>query len=200
MIAGIVPAAGASRRMGRPKLTLPIAGTPLIVRVVTALRDGGVDVVVVVTPPADVPGAMELIGAAADAGARLIVLPAETPDMRATVTVALNHLAAGPVPDSILLTPGDNPGLTASLVARVVAHGRDKPQHMIVPTFSGRRGHPIGIPWTIAKTIPDLPPGMGINALLVARAEEVAELPMDDPGVLSDLDTPSQYEDWKNRG
>ena len=55
MIAAVVPAAGRSARMGRAKLLLPIDGTTIIARVVTALRRGGADRVIVVAPPADAP-------------------------------------------------------------------------------------------------------------------------------------------------
>ncbi|MFY9823290.1 MAG: NTP transferase domain-containing protein, partial [Thermoanaerobaculia bacterium] len=37
----VLPAAGASRRMGRPKLLLPFRGGPLVAAVVSALRAGG---------------------------------------------------------------------------------------------------------------------------------------------------------------
>ena len=56
-IAAIVPAAGRSERMGRPKLILPIGGATVIARVVAALRQGGAEPVVVVAPPAEAPGA-----------------------------------------------------------------------------------------------------------------------------------------------
>ena len=57
MIAAVVPAAGKSERMGRPKLILPIDGETLIARVVSRLRAGGVVYTVVVAPPLDAPGA-----------------------------------------------------------------------------------------------------------------------------------------------
>ena len=41
MIAAIVPAAGKSTRMGRPKLLMSLDGATLLHRVVTALRQGG---------------------------------------------------------------------------------------------------------------------------------------------------------------
>lgn len=198
MIAAIVPAAGASRRMGQPKLILPIGGTPLIARVVTALKQGGAEVVVVVSPPADAPGASALIGAAAEAGARLIVPPAPTLDMRTSVTLALDHLATGPAPEGILLTPGDHPGLTSALVAQVIAHARRNAGRLVVPATSGRRGHPIAIPWPLAATVPQLPLGAGINALLSAHASEVVELEVENARPLADLDTPEDYEHWNS--
>ena len=49
----VLPAAGASRRMGRPKLLLPLNGGPLIAGVVNALLGAGVEEIVLVTAPED---------------------------------------------------------------------------------------------------------------------------------------------------
>src|SRR5436305_15068509 len=49
----VLPAAGASRRMGRPKLLLPFNGGPLVAGVVNALLGGGVEEIVLVTAPED---------------------------------------------------------------------------------------------------------------------------------------------------
>ncbi len=68
MIAAVVPAAGRSERMGRPKLTLPIQGRPMIALVVSALRLGGVEMVVVVTPPVDAEETAAIAAAARSAG------------------------------------------------------------------------------------------------------------------------------------
>src|SRR5688572_10852701 len=51
----LLPAAGASRRMGRPKLLLPVGGRPMVAGVVEALRGGGVGEIVLVTAPGDEP-------------------------------------------------------------------------------------------------------------------------------------------------
>jgi molybdenum cofactor cytidylyltransferase len=53
MTVAILPAAGASRRMGRPKLLLPFNGGPLVAGVVNALLGGGVEEIVLVTAPED---------------------------------------------------------------------------------------------------------------------------------------------------
>ena len=47
----ILPAAGGSRRMGKPKLLLPLDGGPLVARLVNALLGGGVGEIVLVTAP-----------------------------------------------------------------------------------------------------------------------------------------------------
>ena len=78
MIYAIVPAAGQSTRMGQPKLILPLAGRSVLEHVVSSLRAGGVDHVLVVAGP-HVPG-LPLI--AALACARVCLLQDATADMR----------------------------------------------------------------------------------------------------------------------
>ena len=60
-IVAVVLAAGASRRMGQAnKLTIPVDGTPMVARVVDALRESGVKKVFVVTghAPEEIRGAL----------------------------------------------------------------------------------------------------------------------------------------------
>ena len=82
MIAAIVPAAGRSQRMGRPKLILPVGGETVIARVVAALVAGGAEPVLVVVPPASASGAIILAEEAERAGAVVVVAPERPADMR----------------------------------------------------------------------------------------------------------------------
>src|SRR6516164_184174 len=93
----VIPAAGHSRRMGRPKLALPLGERTVLEHVVTALRQAGVELVLVVIGP-HVP---ELAPLAERAGARVLALPEATPEMRATVEAGLYWLEeqVHPVPD-----------------------------------------------------------------------------------------------------
>ena len=196
MIAAIVPAAGRSSRMGEPKLILPIDGTPLIARVVAALRDGGAGRIVVVSPPIDEPGANALRGAAEAQGAEVVVPDRPTLDMRASVELGLARLKVGIKPAALLLTPGDLPGLAAHAVARVIAASLESPGRIVVPRHDGRRGHPLLLPWTLASEISDLPTGVGVNALLAKYSNLIQAVEIDDPNLLDDVDTPEDYRRW----
>ncbi|RUL87883.1 nucleotidyltransferase family protein [Tautonia sociabilis] len=198
MIAAIVPAAGRSERMGRPKLTLPVAGGGTVIdRVIAALRRGGVAAVVVVGPPLDAPGSAELFQQAADAGALAIPVPSPTEDMRSTVEVGLDFLDRSSLgARTVLIAPGDSVGLSAGLIASVVSRAKEEPESIVVPVFEGQRGHPLALPAEVARSIRELPPGVGINALRDRFADRVVLLDVPDPGTTADLDTPDDYRRW----
>lgn len=200
-LVALVPAAGRSRRMGRPKLTLGLGNESVIQRVVQALERGGASTVVVVAPPIEEPGAADLANHARAEDAHVVHLPGPTADMRATVEFGLGAIAEHtPTPDGLILTPGDVPGLSAVLVRAVVRRFLASPDRIVVPEHEGRRGHPVAIPWPTALSIPDLPPGVGVNALLDAHTPGVVAVALEDPTAILDMDTPEDYRRWAARG
>jgi CTP:molybdopterin cytidylyltransferase MocA len=194
MTFAVVPAAGQSTRMGRPKLALPLAGRTVLEHVVAALRDGGADVVVVVVGPhtAD-------LGAVAErAGASVCRLQAATADMRASVEHGLAWIEERCRPsldDDWLLAPADHPAVDAEVVRRLRACRASRPeQSLFVPVHNGRRGHPVLLGWRHVAGIRALAAGEGLNRYLRQHEEETVEVPVESAGVLWDVDTPEDYE------
>jgi len=194
MTFAVLPAAGQSVRMGRPKLALPLGGSTVLERVVASLRAACVDTVLVVVGP-HVP---ELVPLAERAGAHVLQLVEETPDMRATVEAGLHWLEDrfNPAPDDQwLLVPADHPTLDPSVVRQLLRARAEGPgASIVVPTHGGRRGHPTLIDWKHVAGIRALAPGQGLNVYLRRLAAETREVAVDSPGVLCDLDTPEEYE------
>jgi molybdenum cofactor cytidylyltransferase len=199
MIAALIPAAGTSSRMGQPKLLLRFEGQTLIGRLVSALCEGGVRRVVVIAPPDDTPEGPAIAAEARLAGAEVVV-PFERPaSMRASIELGLEALARHGIPQSLVLTPGDSPGVSAEIVAELLAYAVKLPGRIIIPSHNGRRGHPIVLPWTVAAQIPSLPVDLGVNALVARHGESVVELEIARPDVIADLDTPDDLEKWVQR-
>lgn len=195
----VVPAAGESRRMGRPKMLLEIDGEPLIARVVAALRGGGAEPVIVVAPPAATPEGPPVAAAARQAGA-VVVVPADRPaEMRASVELGVQHLGPENPPPGIVLTPGDHPGITSAIVRQVLNHWAGHPGSIIVPRVEGRAAHPTVLPWDVVRMIASLPPHQGINALVAAHPDRVAFLELPHRALADDLNTPDDLERWQNR-
>jgi molybdenum cofactor cytidylyltransferase len=194
MTLAVVPAAGRSQRMGRPKLALPLGSRTVLEHVVAALRDGGADVVVVVIG-AHIP---ELADLATAAGAAVCQLTEATADMRATVEHGLGWLEehCRPAPDDDwLLAPADHPALSGEVVRRLRASRAQRPeQSLFIPVHQGRRGHPALLAWRHVAAIRELPPGLGLNSYLRLHAGETVEVPVESDSVLCDLDTPEDYE------
>lgn len=189
----MVPAAGLSTRMGRPKLSLPLGDSTVLEHVVAALHTGGADQVVVVIGP-HVP---ELVPLAETSGANVCLLAEQTPDMRATVEQGLAwvelHLHPTPT-DAWLLAPADHPTLDPSVVRELCDSFRADPSRSIlIPLHDGRRGHPALVAWRHVEGIRALPNDRGINAYWREHATEVREVPVSSAGVLCDLDTPEDY-------
>jgi molybdenum cofactor cytidylyltransferase len=190
----LVPAAGKSRRMGRPKLLLPLAGRSVLQHVLDAFHGAGVETVLVVVGP----GLPEVAAQAEAAGARVLRLAEDTADMRQTVERGLDWLEAvcRPVPgDAWLLAPADHPTLRAGAVRPLLEARTAHPDRSIfLPAFEGRRGHPALIGWEHVAGIRQLPAGQGLNTYLRGQEARTFLVPADSADVLLDLDTPEDYE------
>lgn len=181
----LIPAAGKSRRMGTPKLLLPLAGQTVLRRLLDAIAESGVGPATVVVGPGDAALAREAAGAA------LVTLPIDTPDMRATVLAGLAALDRDGAPMGFFLVPADHPVLAPEAFRAVAAEAR--PERIVVPTWNGRRGHPTWIGWAHVAGIREQPPGEGINAYLRRQTSATLELPYPNDAVTLDLDTPDDY-------
>ena len=134
----IVPAAGHSRRMGQPKLLLPLGARRVIARLVEAFDHPSVlDVLVVIRPDDAV-----LAEAAAAAGAVVVRAPESPPDMKASVGWGIDEMrkrwGAGEI-DGWMLVPADHPVLDADLLGRVAEAWSVNRPPVLVPTHDGRR-------------------------------------------------------------
>jgi CTP:molybdopterin cytidylyltransferase MocA len=190
----VIPAAGDSTRMGRPKLSLPLAGHTVLQQVISAVRQAGFDHVLVVAGP----HVSELVGLAEQAGAHALLLPGKTPDMRATVQAGLRWLEERfhPQPDDLwLLLPGDHPTVQARTIERLLETANQTPKcSLFLPVFEGKRGHPALLRWRLVSAIQELPENVGLNQLFRELQAETFELLTDREEVTRDMDTPADYE------
>jgi molybdenum cofactor cytidylyltransferase len=188
----LIPAAGKSIRMGRPKLALSLGDRTVLECVIATLHSAGIGDILVVLGP----HVAALTEKARAAGAEALVLAHETPDMRATVEQGLTWLESNRKPrppDFFLLLPADHPTLDVDVIRSLLqAQAHHPDATLLVPTFAGQRGHPTLIGWSHVGGIRQLPPDQGLNAYL--RSKPVREVSVHNAEVLHDLDTPEDYE------
>jgi molybdenum cofactor cytidylyltransferase len=197
MIVGIVLAAGRSRRMGRPKAFLEIGTETFLERAIASLSGGGCDPVVVVTGPAELPEPALIARLARASGARTCSNPEPRSEQIDSLRAALRELPDGVLAAVVL--PVDVPVSGPSAVSSVIGRFRDSAGSLIVPTFDGRRGHPILIAARLFPEIlqEDLPEG--VRSLIRSHESDLGEVPVDDPAVLLDVDTPWDYTEHLDR-
>jgi len=201
----LIPAAGHSTRMGRPKLLLPLSGKPLIIHTINAwLSAKAVRVLVVIRPGDD-----ELAAAVRDAAAsqgssqdrvEIVVPQFPPPDMKASLQVAIAHLQQTDQPgddDAFLVAPADMPHLMPEIINRLLErHQRGSKQEILAPTISQQRGHPVLFPWCFAAHVFQLREHEGLNAIVEREPSELIacdDLKVADESPFADIDTPEQY-------
>jgi molybdenum cofactor cytidylyltransferase len=185
-IAIVVLAAGASSRMGEPKLLLPLGGESLLRRAATrAVASEPADVVVVVPP--DAPAWRQAL-----AGVQVSVV--EAPTMGGPVSGSL-HAAIDSVDegmDGILVVLADMVGVTTAMMSAVIAAGGSAPCQLVGSRYGGVVAPPLLLPKRFFAEIRAMR-GDGVGrAVFAAHADEamVIEWP---PSALHDVDTPDDY-------
>ncbi len=188
----IVPAAGRSVRMGRPKLLLPVGDSTVIGRLLDVLQHPAVVATAVVVRPDDGP----LRHAVDNAGAWAIVPEHPPLEMRQSVEYAINRLKTRYSPrqdDGWLLAPADHPLLDPEVFSAIVGRWERGDCRVLVPTCTGRRGHPLIFRWSLVDEVQALPADQGLNQLVHRHASDVTEFETGSPAVVVDLDTPDDY-------
>ena len=188
MICAVVLAAGRSRRMGTQKLLLPVAGMPLVARVVAVLAAQPVDRIFLVT------GRDGEAVAAAVAPMPVTRVPNGDPDSDMLGSVRCGLRALPSETRTVLVMPGDMPGIHSGTIAALL-EARDRTgASLLLPTYQGRRGHPLVLDGARYRDeILTEHDGVGLRGLLLRHASEVHGVELDDPGILLDLDRPEDY-------
>ncbi len=151
MIAALVLAAGASSRMGRPKIGLDVGGRAMLTRVVEAARDAELDEVVVVVAGADDTGrdawlrlSPEARSAVAGLGEMETVRVVQNPD---APTGQASSLRAGlramrPETEAAVILLADQPTVRPEAIRAVADAFRSAGGSVVQASYAGRLAHP----------------------------------------------------------
>lgn len=187
MIWAVVLAAGESRRMGTQKLLLPFGETTVVGAVVRTAQASRVDKVLVVLGADRQAVRAEL----AARGVEFAVNDHYHLGMLSSVQAGLRALPAEAEAAVILL--GDQPFLAAPVVdAVIVAFEAGRPG-LVIPTYQGRRGHPVLVDLKYRDEVLGFDQADGLRRLMRAHADDVLEVGTADANILRDLDTPEDY-------
>ncbi len=190
----ILPAAGRSRRMGRPKLLLPWpdrnGGTSSIIdRVLQTWTTGSITGVVVVVDSTD----RRLVAACRRWPVSVVSPDSPTEDMKASIQVGLRHLKRTcdlSSSDWCFLAPADLPTLRHTVIEQMVGAAID-PTSVVVPVYGDAIGHPVLLPTAKMAEIETLGPREGVNQIVARSKKTQVIFPADDKP--QDIDTYEEY-------
>jgi len=186
-MAGLIPAAGFSSRMGLFKPLLQLGPNTVIERVIGLFRAQGImDILVVLGHEA-----RRLTALVESCGARWTVNEDYEKDMLSSVKVGVRHL----LPDcrAFFLLPVDfplvRPGTLTLLADAFLSSGTD----ICRPCYRDRRGHPPLIASSLIKDLIHYDGPEGMRSFLSGHAGRTLAVECDDPGILLNLNRPEDY-------
>ena len=183
MIGGLVLAAGAATRFGRPKQLAELDGIPLLEHALGTITASPVGRVVVVLG-----SAADEIAAAVDLhGADPMVCARWEEGQSASLACGLAELASC---EAVVVTLGDQPRVSPDAIRRVIAARNGA--SAVRATYGGEPGHPVLLEHDLFEALRDVSGDRGARNLLLSVP--VLDVPCDDLGGGEDVDTPAELD------
>lgn len=180
----VIVAAGMSSGGASFKPTRPVGSISAAKRIISTLQQAGVEPIVLVT------------GNQADALEKHVSKMGviclrnedyETTEMFDSAKIGLSYLADKC--DQILFTPVDVPLFTAETVRRLAASG----SRLASPTYNNKAGHPLLLSAGMVERILAYHGSGGMRGAVMNCGLPTARIPVDDAGVLIDVEEPEDY-------
>jgi molybdenum cofactor cytidylyltransferase len=185
---GILLAAGFSRRFGASnKLLQPLPdGNPIALASAKRLIEAIPFSIAVVRPENST-----LADLLQDAGLKVFFCSEQDTEMADSLSAAIKFSAAySESSDGFVIALADMPYInsqTTSAIASKLSEGAS----IVVPTYQGQRGHPVGFSAKFRTELESLHGDEGARSILKRYPEEIVFLECDDSGILADIDTPA---------
>jgi molybdenum cofactor cytidylyltransferase len=188
MISAVVLAAGASRRLGRPKQLLELDGKPLLQHVVDACVGAGLDEVVVVLGHE-----AERVRAALarDRVVRTVTNASYRSGQASSLAAGLDAVDARA--EAVVIVLGDQPRLSAEAIRRAVAEWQGSRAPVVRSYYGNVPGHPVVAARSAWDVLRAARGDRGARDTLADSAIDVVRVDMGSPP-LDDVDTWEQYE------
>jgi len=193
-LCGLILAAGDSTRMGRDKALLPwpaSTGTQTFLSAAIELFLPYVDVVLVVAGKNEAALAPVIYAN----GASLVVNPDPDQGQFSSLRVGLQEVR-NRGRDSAMITLVDRPPVrreTIETLQSAFERATAKRKWAVIPEYEGKHGHPILIGNELLEAFLEAPDNSNAREVQRAHQSEIEYLPVDDPNVALNIDTPEQY-------
>jgi molybdenum cofactor cytidylyltransferase len=185
LLAAVILSAGASSRMGRPKALLPYREGTFLEHLIQVTRQPRIGVTRIVLG-----AGAEVIRTMAKLDPAIVVLNPEWEQGQLSSVCAGLRSMEGIDVEGIVLCPVDHPLVSARLVSDLVDRFYEENKAIVLPTYKGRRGHPVIFSSALFGELLAAPADKGARSVVWAHATEVVEVPTEEEGVVLNLNDP----------
>lgn len=187
-IAGVIPAAGQSMRMGCDKRRLPLGNMTLLEATVSNLAQAGCSPVVVVLEPVSPCSGLKTLS---ESPVSVVNLVHPSPNMRTSICAGLRALPHEI--DAAAIMPADCPLINAGTISSILEEYCRRRPLLFVPTFKGQQGHPRILAKEIFEDVFSMPEQDRFSSIFSRRSEVTVWFETGDPSVVVDCDTMPDY-------
>jgi len=187
MVAIILLAAGKSERMGENKLLLPLGRKLIIQHTLDNLMGSQAQQIIVVLGSK----ATEIKEAIGTRNVTTVLNPNYERGMSTSFSTGLKLL--NNQVKFVLVALGDQPIITSQTYDRIITAATNSSHGLIVPTYHGKRGNPIAVSTTYKDELLKQNGDIGGRELLRVYQSDVLEVPVEDEGVVININTKDEY-------
>jgi molybdenum cofactor cytidylyltransferase len=187
MISAVILAAGKSERMGRLKQLMPWQHSTVLEQTVENFVGSRANEVIVVVGYR----AEEIERVLAEKPIRWVINPNYKRGMSTSMIAGLNLVDHQT--QAVMFALGDQPLITSQTINRLIDEFFGCDKGIVIPTYRGRRGHPVIFAMTYKQQLQQLEGDIGGRLLIARHPEDVLEVAVDCEGVCIDIDTMENY-------
>ena len=184
-LAAAILSAGESRRMGAAKALIPYRGTTFAGHLLDVVKHPRVGIVRVVLG-----AGAEKIRERLQLDAAMVVLNPDWPKGQLSSIQAAIRSLPQDATAGLMLCPVDHPIVSAELIAQLIAEFDSTGKAIVLPTYRGRRGHPVNFRASLYDELLAASPEVGARQVVWAHQADVVEVPTEEKGVVLNLNDP----------
>ena len=199
MLPAVLLAAGDSTRMGSPKAILDAPdGRPFVASIVRSLAAAGVGEIVIVTGRDHDRVVAVIDDDAPPLRPRFVRNPDPSRGQLSSLWAGMDACVTDDT-EALMVTLVDVPLIAPDTIRRVIDVWRRTRAPIVRPAIGDRHGHPVIFDRAVLEELRAAPLDAGAKAVVRAHAGEVVDVPVDDEGSLTDVDTPADYDALRSR-
>ncbi len=192
-IVAIILAAGESKRMGYPKMLLPLNGKTMLGNVIGNIEGSDINNIIVVL------GAEKtaILDVVSKTSAKSCYNDNYKDGMLSSVKCGFRNIPSDS--DAVLVFQGDQPLILPNVINEVIDAHRSSDKGIVIPVYRNKRGHPLLICKQYFAEIDGLDNSEGLRSLAIKFSDDVLEIETNSPGILRDFDTFEEYKKEVNQ-